>query len=395
MHTAICDSIYSLNERKDYEMDRLLELREKLDKIDEEIIKLYLERMDICGQVGDYKVETGKKVLDKKREAEKLKDVSNRVASEFDKKGIQEIFSQLMSLSRKLQVQKLALKGATNQLPFTTIKELNKKNGTVVYQGIEGSYGQEALKQFFSEGSESDHVSTFRDAMKAVAEGIADYAILPIENSSMGSVREVYDLWDEFENTIVAEQVILIDHVLAGLPGTDLKQVERVYSKAEALMQTSKYLEKHNHWQQISVANTAVAAKKVAEDHDSTQAVVCSAYAAKVYGLDILANKINNEENNYTRFIVITNQKVYLESANKISICFELSNESGSLYHLLSHFTYNNLNMTKIESRPIEGRTWEYRFFVDFDGNLSDSDVITALRGLDEEAKNLKILGNY
>ena len=376
-------------------MDRLLELREKLEKIDEGIIKLYLERMDVCGQVGDYKIETGKKVFDREREANRLKDVSERVASEFDKKGIQEIFGQLMSLSRKLQYEKLAKAGVGDKLPFTTIKELNKTNGIVAYQGIEGSYGQEALRQFFGEESKENPVSTFREAMKAVAEGTVDYAILPIENSSMGSVREVYDLWDEFENTIVAEQVIPIDHVLAGLPGATQGQVEKVYSKAEALMQTSKYLEKHKGWQQISVANTAVAAKKVAEDGDSTQAVVCSAYAAKVYGLDVLAKKINNEENNYTRFAVITNQKVVLESANKIGICFELSHESGSLYHLLSHFTYNNLNMTKIESRPIEGRTWEYRFFVDFDGNLSDSDVITALIGLDEEAKNLKILGNY
>ena len=385
----------SFNERKGYEMDRLLELREKLDRIDEEIVKLYLERMEFCGQVGDYKVEIGKKVFDKEREAKKLKDVSSQVVSEFDKKGIQEVFSQLMALSRKLQVQKLALKGEMDQISFAPVKELSKTNGTVVYQGIEGSYGQEALKQFFGERSEENHVSTFREAMKAVAEGTADYTILPIENSSMGSVREVYDLWDEFENTIVAEQVISINHVLAGLPGATLEQVERVYSKAEALMQASKYLERQTGWQQISVANTAVAAKKVAEDGDSTQAVVCSAYAAKVYGLDVLAKKINNEKNNYTRFAVITNQKVYLESANKISICFELSNESGSLYHLLSHFTYNNLNMTKIESRPIEGRTWEYRFFVDFDGNLGNTDVICALRGLEEEAKNLKILGNY
>ena len=382
-------------ERKDDEMDRLLELRERLDRIDEKFINLYLERMEVCDQVGDYKVETGKKVFDRERESEKLKDVSNRVVSEFDKKGIQEIFGQLMSLSRKLQYEKLAKAGAGDKLPFTTIKDFNKASSIVAYQGIEGSYGQEALKQFFGEEGKTYGVPTFRDAMKAVAEGLVDYAILPIENSSMGFVREVYDLWDEFENTIIAEQVIPIDHVLAGLPGATLGKVEKVYSKAEALMQTSKYLEKQNHWQQISVANTAVAAKKVAEDGDSTQAVVCSAYAAKVYGLDILAKKMNNEENNYTRFIVITNQKVYLESANKISICFELSHESGSLYHLLSHFVYNNLNMTKIESRPIEGRTWEYRFFVDFDGNLSDTDVIAALKGLDEEAKNLKILGNY
>ena len=377
-------------------MDKVLELlRDELDRIDEEFIQLYLERMKICSQVGDYKIETGKKVFDPQREMEKLESVSHQVESEFDKKGIQEVFGLLMSLSRKLQYEKLAKAGAGDKLPFTPIKELNKASSTVAYQGIEGSYGQEALKQFFGEEGKTVGVPTFRDAMKAVAEGTVDYAILPIENSTMGSVREVVDLWEEFDNYIVAEQMIPIDHVLAGLSGATIEQVEKVYSKAEALMQTSKTLESHSHWQQISVANTAVAAKKVAEDGDATQAVVCSAYAAKVYDLEILAQKMNNEENNQTRFIVITNQRVYLESANKISISFELSHESGSLYHLLSHFVYNNLNMTKIESRPMEGRAWEYRFFVDFDGNMTDIDVISALTGLGQEAKNLKIMGNY
>ena len=375
-------------------MERLLELRKKLDRIDEEIIKSYLERMKICEQVGDYKIETGKKVLDPEREMEKLKQVSCQVDSPFHKKGIQEVFSQLMSLSRKLQYEKLGKVGGADQLPFTQIKDLNKTSSSVAYQGIEGSYGQEALRQFFGGKVKTIGVPTFREAMKAVGEGAVDYAVLPIENSSMGSVREVYDCWEAFDNYIVAQQMIPIHHVLAGLPGTKLEQVEKVYSKAEALMQTSKVLEQH-HWQQISVANTAMAAKKVAQDGDPTQGVVCSAYAVNVYGLEILAEKMNNEENNYTRFIVMTNQKVYLESANKISICFELSNESGSLYHLLSHFTYNNLNMTKIESRPIEGRTWEYRFFVDFDGKLDEPEVISALTGLTQEAKNLKILGNF
>ena len=160
-------------------------------------------------------------------------------------------------------------------------------------------------------------------------------------------------------------------------------------------MQSAKFLDGFRDWQQISVANTAVAAKKVLEDHVPTKAAICSAYAAKYYGLEVLVDEINHNENNSTRFIIVTNQKIFLKDASKISICFELSHESGSLYHLLSHFIYNNLNMTKIESRPIEGRNWEYRFFVDFDGNMADGAVKNAVRGLREEALNLKILGNY
>jgi chorismate mutase/prephenate dehydratase len=300
-----------------------------------------------------------------------------------------------MSLSRKLQYQKLALADITGELPFLEINDLKGATSSVVYQGIKGSYGEEAAKQFFGENSKLHSVPTFRLAMEAIASGRADYAVLPIENSSMGSVREVYDLWDEFENYIVARQIIPINHVLAGLPGATLGQIKEVYSKTEALMQVSRYLERQKDWQQIDVTNTAVAAKKIVEDNDPSKVALCSAYAAKVYGLDILAKNINNEENNFTRFVVITNKKVFLDTANKISICFELPHESGSLYNLLSHFVYNNLNMTKIESRPIEGRIWEYRFFVDFEGSLADREVKIALRGLGEEAKNLKILGNY
>lgn len=141
--------------------------------------------------------------------------------------------------------------------------------------------------------------------------------------------------------------------------------------------------------------NNAFAAKKVAEDGDATQAAIAGEQAAAAYGLEILQRGVNDCGSNSTRFIIVTNQKIFRKDANKISICFEVPHESGSLYHMLSHFIYNNLNMTKIESRPIEERDWEYRFFIDFEGNLADGAVKNALRGLRDEARNMKILGNY
>ena len=141
--------------------------------------------------------------------------------------------------------------------------------------------------------------------------------------------------------------------------------------------------------------NTAVSAKKVLEDGDVTQAAVASEIAGKLYGLKVLEPAINYNKNNVTRFIILAKNPVYQEGANKISICFELPHESGTLYNMLSHIIYNGLNMTKIESRPLEGRNWEYRFFVDFEGNMEDSAVKNALRGLREETRNMKILGNY
>lgn len=376
-------------------MAALEELRERLDEIDSQIADLYEKRMKVCEEVGEYKVKAGRKVFDRQREREKLADVASKVTGDFNKKGIQEVYQQLMSMSRKLQYQQLVEAGALGRLPFIRIDDLDKKNARVVFQGTEGAYGQAAMRQFFGEDVNCFHVRTFRDAMEAIEEGAADYAVLPIENSTAGPVIEMYDLLDEFENYIVAETILPIVHTLSGLPGTKLSDIQRVYSKTEALMQTSRFLDEHSDWQRISVVNTAIAAKKVLKDQDISQAAVCSAYAAKVHGLEVLVDGINDDADNSTRFIVVTNQKVFLRDASKISIRFELPHQSGSLYRILSHFIYNDLNMSKIESRPVKGRPWEYCFFVDFEGNLEEAAVKNAIRGLREEAQNLKILGNY
>ena len=376
-------------------MESLQELRGQLDEIDAQIVELYQKRMDVCNKVGEYKVAAGRKVFDKQREQEKLAAVTAGVTNEFYKKGLTELYEQLMSMSRKLQYQLLTKKGALGRLPFIGVDKLDVEGARIVFQGTEGAYSQAAMKKYFGSDINSFHVQTFRDAMEAIEEGTADFAVLPIENSSAGAVNEVYDLLMEFENYIVGEVFLRIDHTLAGLPGTKLSDIERVYSHPQALMQSAKFLDEHRDWQQISVANTAVAAKKILEDQVKTKAAICSAYAAEYYGLEILEEKINHNEKNATRFIVVTNQKVFLKEATKISICFECAHQSGSLYHLLSHFIYNDLNMIKIESRPIEGRNWEYCFFVDFEGNMADAAVKNAIRGLREEARSLKILGNY
>ena len=376
-------------------MESLQELRGQLDEIDAQIVELYQKRMDVCNKVGEYKVAAGRKVFDKQREQEKLAAVTAGVTNEFYKKGLTELYEQLMSMSRKLQYQLLTKKGALGRLPFIGVDKLDVEDARIVFQGTEGAYSQAAMKKYFGSDINSFHVQTFRDAMEAIEEGTADFAVLPIENSSAGAVNEVYDLLMEFENYIVGEVFLRIDHTLAGLPGTKLSDIERVYSHPQALMQSAKFLDEHRDWQQISVANTAVAAKKVLEDNDCKKAAICSASAAEFYGLEVLEEQVNHNEHNATRFIVVTNQKIFLKDASKISICFEAAHESGSLYHLLSHFIYNNLNMLKIESRPIEGRNWEYCFFVDFEGNMADGAVKNAIRGLREEARNLKILGNY
>lgn len=372
----------------------LSQLRQQIDTIDRQIVDLYEARMDVCRQVAEYKIETGKKVFDKQREQEKIAGVKALTHNDFNSHGVEELFEQIMSMSRKLQYQLLEAHGSEGRLPFIGVDELETRCARVVYQGTEGSYSQAAMQKFFGENVNAFHVQSFRDAMSAIDEGSADFAVLPIENSTAGIVNEVYDLLVEFENYIVGEQVIPIEHCLLALPGTKMEEIKRVCSHPQSLMQSARYLSGHD-WQQISMQNNAFAAQKVAKDKDQTQAAIASEYAGQTYGLEILEKGINDSDSNSTRFIIVTNQKIFCKKANKISLCLEIPHKSGSLYHILSHFIYNNLNMTKIESRPIPDRNWEYRFFIDFEGNLADSAVKNALRGLREEARSMKILGNY
>ncbi len=370
------------------------ELRKGLDEIDAQIVELYEKRMELCRQVAEYKISTGRKVLDRVREQEKLSKVKSLTHNAFNSQGVEELFEQIMSMSRKLQYQMLADSGSQGKLPFIGVSDLETGKARVVFQGAEGAYSQAAMLQYFGDEIKSFHVDTFRDAMSAIDEGSADFAVLPIENSTAGIVNEIYDLLVEFENYIVGEQIIRIEHCLLGVPGTKIEDIKRVYSHPQSLMQSAKYLADHP-WQQISMQNNAFAARKVAEEKDKSQAAIASELAGQIYGLEVLQKKVNHSGSNSTRFIIVTNQKIFRKDAGKVSICFEVPHESGSLYHMLSHFIYNNLNMTKIESRPIEGRNWEYRFFVDFEGNLADSSVKNALRGLRDEAANMRILGNY
>ena len=298
-------------------------------------------------------------------------------------------------MSRKNQYQLLTAHGVNFDCEFTQVKGLDYSNARIVFQGLEGAYSQEAMEQFFGENCDSFHVDTWKDAMEAIRTGKADYAVLPIENSSAGIVSENYDLLVEYDNYIVGEQIIRINHALLGLADAQESDITKIYSHKQSLMQCSDFLEAHKEWEKFSLSNNAVAAKKVKEDGRVDQAAIASAKNAEIYGLKVLKNSIQNNKNNSTRFIVVTGKKIYTPQANRISICFEVNHESGALYQALSHFIYNDINMINIQSRPIQNKNWEYRFFVDFEGTFSDNAVRNALRGLKEETISFKILGTY
>lgn len=278
---------------------------------------------------------------------------------------------------------------------FTQVENFDFGDGKVVFQGVNGAYSQQALLEFFGKDAECYHVESWRDAMEAITAGEADYAVLPIENSSTGIVSENFDLLAEYDNCIIGEQIIRANHCLMGLKEAKLSDITDVYSHPQALMQCSKYLGEHTGWEKHSTENTAVSAMRVKEEKQKEKAAIAGKITAEIYGLKILAEGIQNNSSNSTRFIIVTGKKIFCKEAKKLSICFEIPHVSGSLYHTLSHLIYNNLNMNKIESRPIQGRTWEYRFFIDIEGNLMDGAVQNALQALEDVTVNLRILGNY
>lgn len=371
------------------------EIRKNIDGIDRQLVSLFEERMRLTSQVAEYKIETGKKVLDPERERQKLEAIKALVQNEDNKHPIADLFSQIMANSRKGQYMLLEKMGQTLREPYEAVDEINKEGAKVVYQGVAGAYAYAAMLDYFGNDVDNFNVPTWKDAMEAVKEGKADYAVLPIENSTTGSITAVYDLLQEYNNYIVAEVYVKVEHVLMGLKGTDLSKVTTVYSHAQGLTQCESFLESHKSWQQISQPNTAVAAKKIFEDKDSSHVAIASKEAAKLYGLEILQTNIADEINNTTRFVIVSKTRTFVKNAKKTSIVFECVNEPGSLYNLLSHIIYNGLNMTKIESRPIEGSQWEFRFFVDFEGNINDQRVMNALRGIEEESRSIRLLGNY
>lgn len=376
-------------------MEDLLKLRDEIDKIDNQIVALYEQRMKIAEGVARFKIATGKKVFDKEREISKLNTLSSKASSDFTRIGIMELFEQIMAVSRKKQYQLLNESGIVEQPSFEEVEDFIMPNARIVFQGVEGAYSQQAMTEYFGNQCDSFHVETWKDAMEAIKGGQADFAVLPIENSSAGIISENYDLLVEYDNYIVGEQIIHIRHALIGLPEAELADINCVYSHPQALMQCGNYLYSHSEWDKISMKNTAVAAKKIKDDGNVHHAAIASKLTADLYGLKILDENLSDSETNATRFIIVTNRKICAKEANRISICFEIAHESGSLYHMLSHFIYNNINMTNIQSRPIKDKNWEYRFFVDIEGCLQDSSVVNALKGIEEEAVSMKILGTY
>lgn len=266
----------------------------------------------------------------------------------------------------------------------------------VGYQGVPGAYGEEATYTYFKE--EWSHLvahDSFEDVIEALLEGRIDYGVLPIENTSAGEILDTYDLIKNHNLYIVGEQSIKIEHNLLGIKGSQIEEIEEVYSHPQGLSQSKEFLKAHPKMKPCPYINTAIACQHVAQLKDRTKAAIGSKRAAKLYDLEILEPNIHYNKNNFTRFIVLASQMSIANSCDKISIVFSTEHVSGSLYNILGHFAHNGLNLLKIQSRPLLEKKWEYYFFADLEGNLQDANVLIALSQIMKQCSFFKILGNY
>lgn len=368
----------------------LLESRRKIDEIDKEISRLFLERMKVAADVADYKRATGKPVYDRAREEEKLRTIEDFADSAFNKKALHELFSGLMSVSRKYQYSRLKEDFASSSF----LKELPPSEKIGFFGGV-GSYTELAMKDFFGDKTEGRPYPSFQAICKSIESGEIDYGVLPIENSTTGSIADIYELLSEHHIFILGEKIEPIDHALLGQEGAKFSDITDIFTHAEPILQCSSFLSSLNTVKSHAYGSTSESARMVKESGRKNYAAIASKRRAAFYGLSVLASDIADDRKNATRFILLGREVFSDSNADKINICFDIPHKSGSLYSLISNFIYNNVNMTAIESRALPDKRWKYRFFVELEGNLSDENVQNALHGIKAEAEYFTILGNY
>ena len=376
-------------------MEDLQSLRTQIDNIDRQIAQLFRQRMAVTEQVGEYKAAHGLPVLDAAREKQVLAAKAALVGDDL-RADITTLFETIMALSRRQQQALMAddrwIEGHRAAWAACRVPPSDPR---VLYQGEPGAYAEEAAVRFFGPSCRRSNTVTWEDIFVALRDGRADYGVLPIENSSTGSINQVYDLLAKYGAYIVGEQVIRVEHCLMAPKGASLDTIRLVCSHEQGLFQCEDYLKEHPGWQRKVMLNTAAAAKWVADSADPSLAAIGSRHAAGLYGLEVLAEGVNTNRENFTRFVVVSPLPELREGRNKISAMFTLAHESGTLHRIMTVFATGGLNLMKLESRPIPGRSWEYRFFVDFTGDLAAYGMDSILREMSQCAATLRILGNY
>ena len=380
-------------------MSELDALRGEIDQIDRQLVELFLRRMEVTGRVGAYKQARGIPVLDAERERQGVAAQPALTDDPARKRDLAALYAAIMAISRAQQ--RTLVKEGTEDPGYARFVQARQEQRQpverprVVYQGEPGCYSEEAAAGFFGSQVDSAGCPWFEDVFLALRDGRADYAVLPVENSSTGSIRQVYDLLAQYEYYIVGEWQVKVEHCLTALPGVKLEEIRTVYSHEQGLMQCEKFLDAHPDWRRAPTLDTAGSAKQVAQAGDRQAAAICSRRAAERYGLEILAQGINYNAENQTRVVVVSPRLEMRPGRDKISALFRLPHQSGSLHEILTLFAVQGLNLLKLESRPIPGRGWEYLFFLDFSGDLDAPEMDGVLHELSQLALEFRVLGNF
>lgn len=375
-------------------MSDLQKLRNEIDRVDREIISLITQRLTIVKKIAEQKEQTNGKVFNPQREKDVLTKVSSYAGPELSS-GIMALYRVLMRQSRQYQYGLMTQNGASDEI----LNKIDEAAGiypildVCAYGGLPGSYSHIAAEHMYP-SAKLISVKSFEDVFLSVKNGEAQLGIVPLENTTEGTVNEVYDLLLKYNFYIIKSSLLPVKHCLAAVNGAEGVKIREVHSHPQALAQCADFI-KQNKLKPVPHINTAVAAQFVANSGRQDIAAISSVQAAKQFKLNILETDINNTDKNTTRFISVCD-KLYIDNnANKISLSFTLNHESGTLASTLSVFADYGLNLEKIQSRPITDKPWEYMFYLDFLGKVSDNNVKALMYQLNQELPELRFLGAY
>ena len=374
-------------------MDELGNLRQKIDAADRAILEKLRDRLALAAEIGRIKAVGASFFRDPAREADLLAGVEKEARElGLDPFRATEIFREVIAMSLKVQEEALLARRAQARASGLATR--------VAFQGGPGAYSHLAARKFFADReAQMEFVGfpTFALALHEAEEGTAGWAFLPIENTTAGSINETYDLLRHTDLRIVGEEVFEVRHCLLGLPGADLSGVTRVLSHPQALAQCGHFLTSLSHAVPFPFVDTAEAARKVAADRDPSQAAIASEEAGVLHGLVALASGINDQQENWTRFVVVSAMDVVPDPRipAKTSLVLSTPHRQGALAHCLAVLAEHGLNLTKLESRPVPRHPWEYLFYIDFEGSLAEDAASRAISALRRECPYLKVLGSY
>ncbi|OUP10173.1 prephenate dehydratase [Collinsella sp. An2] len=375
----------------------LTEVRTQIDAIDKQLLDLFVRRLELADDVVAAKSAEGKPVFDPARERTKLLEIAQGTPEQIRPQAVS-LFSLLMSMNKAEQQRVLHADdpkslSASARAALKPVDEPFPATAMVACQGVEGAYSQIAASRLFHVPGIT-YFNTFEGVFRAVRDGFCDFGVVPIENSTAGSVNAVYDLLAEYRFSIVRSLRLKIDHNLLAKPGVRIEDVKEVFSHEQAVAQCADYLDRLGV--KVTVyENTAEAAEFVAHTDRTDVAALCSRSCAPLYDLEILDEDVQDSDNNYTRFVVIAAEPQIYPGATRTSLMLTVPHEPGSLYRVLERFYALDINLVKLESRPIAGRDFEFMFYFDLDCPVGTQSLETLLDALDDVCENYTYFGSY